>query len=118
MGTIYIEGIKVYAYHGVLYEENKIGCYYNIDITIKTCLLKASTSDNLDDTINYVRITDIVQNIMKTSVKLLEYATHKINTTLIESFPQIKHIKTKLSKINPPVNGEVKQISIILEQEN
>ena len=118
VGIICIEGIKVYAYHGVLRQENKIGSYYSVDVAIEVCLLKPSASDDICDTVNYASVSDIVQSIMKVPAKLIEHVAHKVNVAIMEAFPKVKRVKTKLSKIAPPVDGEVRQVSVILEHEN
>ena len=53
MGKICLKGIKIYAFHGCLKEENIIGGNYKINLTVKTNLEKSSKSDNLIDTIDY-----------------------------------------------------------------
>ena len=56
MGTIRLKNIKIYAFHGCLAEETKIGSDYLVNLEVKANLSKAASSDNLLDTVDYVRL--------------------------------------------------------------
>lgn len=113
---IIIEDLKIYAYHGVLPEENKIGTYYLINTEIHADLWKASETDNLKDTINYAQINDIIHQEMAIPSQLLENVIGRIIKRLEMNFPQITFIKIKLTKTNPPMQGEMKGVSVEMEK--
>ncbi|MFZ4930248.1 dihydroneopterin aldolase [Chryseobacterium sp. Mn2064] len=116
MSKIYLEDVKIYAYHGVLPEENIIGTYYILNVEIHTDLWKAAESDDLNDTISYADINDILHQEMKINSKLLEYVAGRIISKIHSSFPQIGYIKLKITKTAPPMQGEMKGASIELEK--
>lgn len=113
---IFLENIKIYAYHGVLPEENLIGTYYLINVELHTDLWKASETDNLDDTISYAEINNIIHQEMAIKSKLLEHIAGRILRKIHQQFPQISFIKLKLTKTNPPMKGECKGASVELEK--
>lgn len=113
---IILEDIKIYAYHGCLEEENIIGTYYLINAEIHSDISKATQSDDLEDTINYALINDIIHDEMKVNSKLLEHVLGRIVRRLKSEFPQIDYINIKLTKTNPPLSGELKGVSIQIEQ--
>ena len=57
MHTIEVKGIKIYAYHGCLAEEERIGGNYIVDLAIHADLTHSFTSDKLQDTVDYVLLT-------------------------------------------------------------
>lgn len=116
MSKIYLEDIKIYAYHGVLPEENIIGTYYILNTELHTDLWKAAESDDLNDTISYADINDIIHEEMKIKSKLLEHVAGRIIAALHKKFPQIDYIKLKITKTAPPMKGEIRGASIELEQ--
>ncbi|SEH27927.1 dihydroneopterin aldolase [Chryseobacterium culicis] len=116
MSKIYLEEVKIYAYHGVLPEENIIGTYYIINAELHTDLWKAATSDDLNDTISYADINDILHQEMKIKSKLLEHAAGRIITKIHDRFPQVDYIKLKITKTAPPMQGEMKGASVELEK--
>lgn len=116
MSKIFLEDVKIYAYHGVLPEENIIGTYYIINAEIHTDLWKASESDDLNDTISYADLNEIIHNEMKIKSKLLEHVAGRIISKINDNFPEISYIKLKITKTSPPMRGEMKGASIELEK--
>ncbi|MCV5004877.1 dihydroneopterin aldolase, partial [Escherichia coli] len=80
---------KIYAYHGVLPEENILGTYYLINAEIHADLWKAAESDDLNDTINYAMVNDIIHEEMKIPSQLLEHVIGRIMSRIAETFRQI-----------------------------
>ncbi len=116
MSKIYLEDVKIYAYHGVLPEENIIGTYYILNLEIHTDLWIAAESDDLNDTISYAEINEIIHDEMKINSKLLEHVAGRIITKIREKFDQVSYIKLKITKTSPPMKGEMKGASIELEK--
>jgi len=116
MSKIYLEDVKIYAYHGVLPEENIIGTYYILNLEIHTDLWIAAESDDLNDTISYAEINEIIHEEMKINSKLLEHVAGRIITKIREKFDQVSYIKIKITKTSPPMKGEMKGASIELEK--
>jgi dihydroneopterin aldolase len=116
MSKIYLEDVRIYAYHGVLPEENIIGTYYILNVELHTDLWKAAESDDLNDTISYADINDILHKEMKIKSQLLEHVAGRMILKIRESFPQIDYIKLKITKTAPPMEGEMKGASIELEK--
>ncbi|WP_209390762.1 dihydroneopterin aldolase [Chryseobacterium sp. RR2-3-20] len=116
MSKIFLEDVKIYAYHGVLPEENIIGTNYILNAEIHTDLWAAAASDDLNDTISYADINEIIHEEMKISSKLLEHVAGRIITKIGEKFSQISYIKLKITKTSPPMKGEIKGASIELEK--
>ena len=113
---ILLEDIKIYAYHGVLPEENIIGTHYLLNVELHTDLWKAVETDALEDTISYAQINEIIHDEMKIKSKLLEHVCGRIIKKIHQKFPQISFIKIKLTKTNPPMKGECKGASVEFEK--
>lgn len=116
MSKIFLEDVKIYAYHGVLPEENIIGTYYILNVELHTDLWKAAQSDNLNDTISYADINEILNHEMKIKSQLLEHVAGRIILQIHEKFPEISYIKLKITKTAPPMPGEMYGASIELEK--
>ena len=113
---ILIEDLKIFAKHGVLQEENVVGTYYLVNLEIEANIWKASQTDALEDTINYAEINEIIHQEMAIPSKLLEHVIGRIFSKLEQNFPQIIAMKIKLTKVNPPMKGEMKGVSIEMEK--
>lgn len=116
MSKIFLEDVKIYAYHGVLPEENKIGTYYILNLEVHTDLWKAAESDDLNDTISYADINAIMHEEMSIPSQLLEHVAGRIINKIQSTFPTITFAKLKLTKTAPPMKGEMKGASIEIEK--
>jgi dihydroneopterin aldolase len=116
MGKIYLKGIAVYAFHGCLEEESKIGSEYEINLMVKTNLEASSKSDNLKDTINYVMLFKIVKDEMKKRSALLENVTDRIINKIMSSFQYVSKVEVEVSKKTPPIGGNVKEVSVKIKK--
>lgn len=115
MQTIEVNGIKVYAYHGCLAEEGRIGGNYVVDLKVKADISASFTSDKLQDTVDYVVLNRIVKEEMQLRSKLIEQVAYRILKRIFESDRRIEHATVKLRKLAPPINGDVDEVAIVIE---
>lgn len=102
---IILENLKIYAHHGVLKQETRVGQYFLLNIKIETDNLGACQTDELSQTINYAEIFDVVKNEMKIPSKLIENAAWRIINSLKNKFKQIVSIELRLDKLSPPIDA-------------
>ncbi len=114
MGRISLEGMHFFAYHGVHEAEQAIGNKYQVDLHIDCNMDIASQTDNIDTTINYAELYEIVAVVMKENTKLLEKIAHKIITKVKMQFPEIESITISVSKFNPPLGGICEKSKVTL----
>lgn len=115
MGKVLVENIRVYAHHGCLPEETVIGSDYQVDVSLKANLDRAGQTDDLNDTVDYVQVNHIVEQEMATASKLLEHVAQRMISRMFAELPTVEKIKIKVSKINPPINGDVEKVTIVLK---
>jgi len=116
MGIIRLKNIKVFTNHGCLEEEAKIGSDYRVDLEIKADLRKSADSDELADTVDYVHLNKIVIEEMAIRSKLLEHVAKRIVVRVFKELPMVSRILLEVSKINPPIGGDVEQVTIVMEE--
>lgn len=116
MGIIKLKNIRTYSYHGCLVEEGKIGSDYSVDLEVKTDLRKSALSDNLEDTVDYVLLNRIVEEEMAIRSQLLEHVAHRIIKRIFDEVPSISRITLGVSKLNPPIGGDVEAVTIEMEE--
>lgn len=116
MGTIKLKNIRTFSFHGCLEEEGKIGSDYTVDLEVKTDLRKSALSDNLHDTVDYVHLNKIVVEEMDIRAKLLEHVAHRIIVRTFKEIPAVSIIKVAVSKINPPIGGDVAKVTVEMEE--
>jgi dihydroneopterin aldolase len=116
VNRILVEGISVYAYHGCLEEEGRIGCNYLVDVMMETDFSEAATTDDLTKTIDYVTVYNIVRKQMGIRSKLIEQVGQRIIDELKTELQGLKKLEVKVTKLNPPMNGNVERVSIIISE--
>lgn len=116
MGIIRLKNIRVFSNHGCLVEEAKIGSDYRVDLEIKADLRKSAETDELSDTVDYVHLNRIVVEEMAVRSKLLEHVARRIILRIFEELPMVSKILLEVSKINPPIGGDVELVTIIMEE--
>jgi len=116
LGTIAMEGMSFHAYHGYYEEEREVGNQFIVDVYIKTEVTRAAINDDLKGTVNYERIYEIVEQIMKEKYMLLEHVTYVILDKLVHDLPAIEHAKIRVSKLSPPIEGDIKRVYVELEK--
>ncbi len=114
MGIIKLTNIRLHAHHGCLKEESIIGSEYRVDISLTTDLKKAAVTDNLVDTVDYVHINHIVKEEMAIPAQLLEHVSKRIMDRVYIELPTVDEIEISVSKINPPIGGDVEMVTTIL----
>ena len=112
MGVITVSGIQLYAYHGCMQEEAKIGSNYVVDVIIEADLSLASASDELQHTVDYVSVNQIVTEQMAIRSKLLENVAKRIIDQLTLNHPEIVSMEVSVSKLTPPINGNVDRVVV------
>jgi dihydroneopterin aldolase len=112
LGIVKVENIRVFAYHGCLKEETKIGSDYRVDLEIKADLQPSAKSDLLRDTVDYVFLNKIVREEMLKPTHLLETVAKRILVRIFEEVPIVIKASVWVSKLNPPIGGDVEKVTI------
>lgn len=112
MGKIKLKNIKVFSYHGCLDEEGKIGSDYRINLIVNGDLSHSAKTDKLADTIDYVHLNKIVKEEMAIRSKLLETVAERILDRVLKELQLVQKVKVDVSKINPPIGGDVGMVTV------
>lgn len=114
---IHLKGLKIYAYHGVLPQENRIGAEYTIDLRLKTDFTQAALTDKLEGTINYAAVFETIKAEMAIPSQLLEHVSYRIADRLFQQFP-LEEIKIAIYKQNPPMGADCTQVGVEATYQN
>ena len=116
MGLIKVEGIKLYAYHGHLPEEAILGGHFLINVYVNTDTTLVEKSDELEDTVDYVKIIDVVKEQMLIRSNMIEHPAARIADNIL----LLKHVidvKVEVEKLNAPINANFSKISATIQKE-
>jgi 7,8-dihydroneopterin aldolase/epimerase/oxygenase len=111
---IKVSGIKLYAFHGCLEEEAKIGGNYIVNVEITTDFMDAAIEDNLSKTVDYVQVNQIVKEEMAIRSKLIEQVAMRILNRLSNEITHPAEYQVEIIKICPPINGDVESVAVVV----
>ena len=114
MSMISIEGMEFFAYHGCFKEEQVIGTKFRIDLFLEVDTSAAEKSDQLQDTVNYQAVFQLIKKEMETTSKILEHVGRRILDNIKSEFPTVDHARIKIRKLNPPLGGKMDFVSLEL----
>ena len=107
--------MRFYAHHGCFEEERAIGTHFLVDLQLETDTKTAEVSDSISDTVNYLEVYQVVKHEMDVPSNLLENVAHRVGKAVLIQFPDIKNIVVKVSKLNPPLGGQMESVSVEVE---
>jgi len=112
-----LEEMKFYAYHGHYEVEQKVGNQFLVSVKVNCEKKEALHSDRLRDALDYQRIYSLIKEQMEIPSHLLEHVAGRIADGLLSEWKEIRSVRIKISKMNPPMGGEIKKVSVTLEKE-
>lgn len=107
---ISIKGLKIYAYHGVLRQENEVGNTFEVDIDLYFDAAEAMSTDRLDLTVNYAAVVDIVRKEMAETSDLLENVVYRIYRTITSRMRRVTGGRIAIFKPQPPIAAELDSV--------
>ena len=114
MGTIRIQQMEFYAYHGHFKEEQIVDNKFLVDLSIEANMDTASLSDDLKDAVNYQQAYQLVKAEMEKKSHLLENIARRILDVLCDELAGIEKVNVEVAKMNPPVGGKMDCVSVSL----
>jgi dihydroneopterin aldolase len=103
---ISLNRLRFHARHGVLPQERATGGEFIVSVRAKYLFDKALESDNVDDTINYAEIFEIINKEMLTPSCLLEHLAGRIGRSIFNRMPMIESLDITVEKTNPPMGAD------------
>ena len=116
MHIIELENMEFFANHGCFAEEQITGNKFIVNLKITAGESTSATSDNINDAVNYQAIYNIVAREMKQTSHLLENVCKRILDAVCAEIQNIKSIRVKVSKLNPPMGGKTGCASVTMEK--
>ncbi|MGB7443409.1 MAG: dihydroneopterin aldolase [Coleofasciculaceae cyanobacterium] len=104
MDCIELKNIRCYGYTGYLPEEQVLGQWFEVDLTIWLDLVTAGKSDEITDTLDYRSAIAKVKQLVQTSkFALVEKLTTAIADSILELDNKIQQVQVNLSKPAAPI---------------
>ena len=113
--TIFVNDIQLHAYHGVMPQEQLTGNDYLVRVSAQYPIDKAIITDDVQHTLNYAMVYDIVKEEMGISSKLVEHVAGRIAQHLMKQFADISAVRVRVTKLNPPMGAQCAGAGVEIE---
>ncbi|MBO5799078.1 MAG: dihydroneopterin aldolase [Paludibacteraceae bacterium] len=118
MGIITLKRMKFHAFHGAIREEQLVGNTFYVTLTMRCNFGNATKEDDISGTINYSDVYELVKKEMQQRSNLIEHVAQRILDAVLDNFPVVRSIEVTVSKMNPPVNGEMEEACVTVSYPN
>ncbi len=111
--SLHISRLCVYAYHGVMPQEQIVGANFFISLDADIdCAENALQNDCIDGTVNYAEVVECIKEEMAIKSQLLENLAYRIGMKLLFKFKQMQDIRLLIEKENPPMGVKCEGVGI------
>ena len=102
MLTIHLNNVKFFAYHG-LYEHEKInGNDFEVNLIVHY-FPQQSFITQIEDTVDYVQLFQLVSSRMAIATPLLETLVMEMANLVLKQFEMVQHVFISVAKLKPPI---------------
>ncbi len=115
---IFLNDIRLYAYHGVMPQERTVGGWYTVSVAVDYDFSKALETDDVADTLDYSKVLEIVKAEMNIPSNLIEHVAGRIGKALFRSFCAVSAAEIKIIKDNPPMGSDTAGAGVLLSVKN
>ncbi|MDR1992336.1 MAG: 2-amino-4-hydroxy-6-hydroxymethyldihydropteridine diphosphokinase [Nitrososphaerota archaeon] len=117
MDKILVVGVKAWGKHGVLGFEKEYAQAFTVDVEIGADISKSCLSDDLEDTINYAGVYDIIRSVIEAqSFALVERLSYVIIEKIFAFDSRIQRIKIRIIKNKAPLEGQIDGVGVEIEK--
>ena len=117
MDCIEIRELEVYCHHGVFKEENVLGQKFLVSLILYTDTKMAGVSDDLEQSIDYAKVSHFVKERMEEkNFKLIEAAAEYVAEKVLLSFPLIQRIQVEIKKPWAPILLPLETVGVTIER--
>jgi dihydroneopterin aldolase len=105
--SIVINDLRIYAYHGVGEQEQRVGNNFSLTIRVGYDATRAMESDDIADAVSYADIVEIAKRVMATPSRLLEHVAKRLADAILEQYSTVTSLSIEILKITPPISADL-----------
>jgi len=112
---IFIDGLALHAYHGVMAHEAKVGQTFTIDLELAIDLSAAAHSDKVADTVSYDKVVECASKAFCAQrYRLIEAAAGKVADAVLAQFPRVQSVRVTIHKPHAPIAATFSDVGVAL----
>ena len=113
--SIFVKGLTLHAYHGVMSHEAKVGQTFSIDLELDIDLSEAARSDKVADTVSYDQVvTRATEAFLGHRFRLIEAAAGRVADAILAGFPRVRSVAVTIHKPHAPIAATFTDVGVRL----
>ncbi|PLX31258.1 MAG: dihydroneopterin aldolase [Ignavibacteria bacterium] len=114
---IRLKNAVFYGYHGNHREERHLGGRFHIDVEMETDFTGAAEHDDLDLTVNYDAVYNLIQDIVtQEAFKLIEKVAKRIADSILDTYPTVSGVSVRVRKPGAPIKGVIDYVEVEVDE--
>jgi dihydroneopterin aldolase len=115
--TIFVSGLALHAYHGVMQHEAKVGQTFKLDLVLAIDLAEASRTDKLKHTVSYDMVVKTASEAFcARRYRLVEAAAGAVADAVLERCPQVRQVRVTVHKPHAPIAATFDDVGVVIER--
>jgi 7,8-dihydroneopterin aldolase/epimerase/oxygenase len=113
--TVFVTGLALHAYHGVMQHEAKVGQTFQLDLVLDIDLTGASRSDKLADTVGYDQVVEVANaGFCGRRYRLVEAAAGAVAEAVLDRFPTVLSVRVTVHKPHAPIAATFADVGVTI----
>ena len=113
--SVFVSGLALHAYHGVMQHEAKVGQTFQLDLVLDIDLAEASRSDKLAHTVGYDQVVEIASAAFcGRRYRLVEAAAGAVADAVLERFKQVTGVRVTVHKPHAPIAASFADVGVTI----
>jgi dihydroneopterin aldolase len=114
---IFIHGLSLHAYHGVMPHEAKVGQSFSLDLELEIDLSAAAHSDKVVDTVSYDKVVTCATEVfLGQRFRLIEAAAGRVADAVLAAFPRVRAVTVTIHKPHAPIAATFNDVGVTLKR--
>jgi dihydroneopterin aldolase len=115
--TVFVTGLMLHAYHGVMQHEAKVGQSFGLDLVLDIDLDTASRTDKLANTVGYDQVVDVAASAFcARRYRLIEAAAGAVADAILDRFAQVMAVRVTVHKPHAPIAATFADVGVTLRR--
>jgi len=113
--VVFVKGLALHAYHGVMQHEGKVGQTFKLDLVLDMSLSQASRTDKLAHTVGYDQVVEVAtQAFCARRYRLVEAAAGAVADAVLERFAQVSAVRVTVHKPHAPIAATFEDVGVTI----
>jgi 7,8-dihydroneopterin aldolase/epimerase/oxygenase len=113
--AIFVNGLVLHAYHGVMPHEGKVGQPFVLDLALDIDLTEASRTDKLRHTVSYeLLVRTVSEAFCARRYRLVEAAAGAVADAVLERYPLLRGIRITVRKPHAPIAATFEDVGVTI----